>query len=140
MKKNKSTEKPVTNEQIRPQLQFAVFCDGVTPPDQRGKVSFIGIFDKFLRPGIIPHFTLCLGWKNGKGHFVQSFRILDPNLKELLKSPDLPVDVKHETDSVRNVINIDGINFPTPGVYWIEILLEGETVTSIPLAVENPVQ
>lgn len=126
-------------EKIKPVLQFAVLCDGITAPDQRGKVSFIGIFDKFIRPGIIPHFSLALGWKNGKGTFNHKVRLLNPDLKQLLESPDLPIELKHETQSARNVIDFNGMDFSKPGVYWVEILLEGETIMSIPLPVDKEV-
>lgn len=131
-----STKKVETEERINPILQFAVLCDGVTEPDQRGKVSFIGIFDKFLRPGVIPHFALALGWKNGKGVFNHRIRLLDPDLKKILESPDMKFQLTHETQAARSVINLDGMNFSKPGVYWIEILLEQEAVLSIPLPVD----
>ncbi|KKS12570.1 MAG: hypothetical protein UU67_C0049G0014 [Candidatus Daviesbacteria bacterium GW2011_GWB1_41_5] len=133
MKKNKDK---ITNSTI-PQLQFAVLCDGVTALDQRGKISFVGVFDKFLRPGIIPHFSLVIGWKNGRGMFNQRVKFLDPDLKQILETPDMPIELKHETDGTRSILNIDGMNFTSPGVYWIEILLEKETVLSIPFAVEK---
>lgn len=132
MKKHKKEE----TEQIKPSLQFVVLCDGVTNPDQRGKVSFIGIFDKFLRPGIIPHFSIAVGWKNGKGDFIFKLRLLNPDLKQLLMTPEMKLHLDHETASARADLNIDGMNFLKPGVYWVEVLLDEQTVQSIPLPVE----
>jgi len=133
MKKKKENIIEVTN----PVLQFIVFCDGVSVPDQRGKVSFIGVFDKFLRPGVMPHFTIAIGWKNGRGDHKFKIRLLDPDLKQLLESPDMDLHLKHETASARADLNIDGMNFPNAGVYWVEIILNGETVQSLPLPVES---
>ena len=65
----KGNAKKVKDEIVKPTLQYLVLCDAVSMPDQRGKVSFIGVFDKFLRLGIIPHFAIAVGWKNGKGNF-----------------------------------------------------------------------
>ena len=124
-----------TNDTTRPQLLFAVLCDGVTAPDQRGKISFVGVFDKLLRAGIIPHFSLAIGWKNGRGKFNQRVKILDPDLKLMFETPDMPIVVNHEAEGANSILNIDGMNFTVPGVYWIEILLEKETTLSIPLAV-----
>ena len=72
----KGNAKKVKDEIVKPTLQYLVLCDAVSMPDQRGKVSFIGVFDKFLRLGIIPHFAIAVGWKNGKGNF--SHCIQDP--------------------------------------------------------------
>lgn len=130
----KKKEKKI--ELISPTLQFIVLCDGVSMPDQRGKVSFIGVFDKFLRPGVIPHFSIAIGWKNGRGDYKFKMRLLDPDLKQLLETPDMELHLKHETESARADLNIDGMNFSRAGVYWVEIILNGETVQSLPLPVE----
>lgn len=138
MKKQKN--KPATSgkkiEKVNPSLQFIILCDGVSMPDQRGKVSFIGVFDKFLRPGTIPHFAIVLGWKNGKGDHKFKMRLLDPDLKQLLETPDMELHLKHETESARADLNIDGMNFSKPGVYWVEVVLNDETIQSLPLPVE----
>jgi len=124
-----------TSKKIAPILQFAVLCDGVTKSDKRGKIAFIGVFDNFLRPTVIPHFALALGWKGGKGKFVHKVRFLNPELKEMLQSPEMEFVLKHETQGARNVVNFEGMNFPSPGVYWVEIILDGKNVMSIPLPV-----
>lgn len=130
-------KKKTTEITTKPVLQFIVLCDGVSRPDQRGKISFIGVFDKFLRPGIIPHFSIAVGWKNGKGNFKFKMKLLTPDLKSLFETPDLNFKLNHETEAVRMNFDIEGINFATPGVYWIEVLLDGDTIQSIPLPVEK---
>lgn len=123
-------------ESVIPILQFVILCDMVSPPDQRGKVSFIGVFDKFLRPGVIPHFSVAVGWKNGKGEHKFKMRVLDPDLKQMVEIPEMQLHLKHETESARADLNIDGMNLAKAGVYWIEIVLNEETIQSIPLPVE----
>lgn len=130
-------EKKIPEEKVVPILQFAVLCDGIAGPDQRGKVSFIGVFDKFLKPGIVPNFILALGWKNGKGHFKAQVKLLDPDLNQIFITPELDLIHKHETDAGRTFLNIAGMDFKKPGVYWVEILLNTETILSIPLPVEE---
>jgi len=130
---NKNKQKQASSV-VLPQLQFAVLCDGATAPDQRGKISLVGIFDRFLRIGIIPHFSLVLGWKNGKGKFSRKVRFLDPDLKQIFETPEMEIKLEHETSGAREILNIDGINLQKTGVYWIEIILEKETVLSIPIA------
>lgn len=131
----KNGEKKHLEEKITPSLQFAVLCDGVTAPDIRGKVSFIGVFDKFLRPGIIPNFTLAIGWKNGKGEYTSKVRLLNQDLRQIFETPEMKFILKDETESGRAIINFGQMSFPVPGVYWIEILLDNETAQSIPLPV-----
>lgn len=136
MKKQQKTQ-PVKSEQINPSLQFIVLCDAVSTPDQRGKVSFIGIFDKFMRTGIIPHFTIAICWKNGRGDHKFKLRLLDPELNKVFETPEMKLHLKHETDSARADLNIDGMNFVKPGVFWVEVILNDETVQSVPLPVES---
>lgn len=133
----KSKEKPTRSEIVKPSLQFLVLCDAVSTQDQRGKVSFIGVFDKFLRTGIIPHFAITTGWKNGKGDFKFKIRLLDPNLKQIFETPEMEFHLKHETEAARADLNIDGMKFANPGVYWIEVVLDNETIQSVPLSVED---
>lgn len=126
-----------TTPAINPSLQFLVLCDGVSQPDQRGKVSFIGVFDKFLRTGVIPHFVVAMSWKNGKGSHKFKLKLLDPDLNQIFITPDMNMQLKHETESARAFLSVDGMNFSKPGVYWIEVLLNDETVQSVPLPVEK---
>lgn len=124
-----------TDQTVNPILQFAVLCDGVTAPDQRGKVAFVGVFDNFLRPTLVPHFTLALGWKGGKGKFTHKIRFLDPDLTQMFESPKMEFELKHESQGARSIINFDGLSFSKPGVYWIEIFLGDNSIMSIPLPV-----
>lgn len=126
-----------SKEKITPNLQYAILCDGVTPPDQRGKVSFIGVFDKFLRSGVVPNFTLVIGWKNGKGTHTSKIRFLNPDLQEILQTPEISFTLKDETEPSKAILNLGQMNFSVPGVYWIEILMNDETIQSIPLPVED---
>lgn len=118
----------------KPMLQFAVLCDGVAPVE-KGKVAFVGVFDNFVKPTVVPHFALALGWKGGKGKFKHKVKFLDPDLNQMFETPEMEFELKHETSGARNVVNFDGMHFPKAGVYWIEILLERETIMSIPLPV-----
>ena len=122
----KGNAKKVKDEIVKPTLQYLVLCDAVSMPDQRGKVSFIGVFDKFLRLGIIPHFAIAVGWKNGKGNFKFNIKLLDPELNLLFETPEMELPLTHETQAAPAYLSIDGMNFAKPGVYWIEVLLDNE--------------
>lgn len=122
---------------LAPSLQFSILCDGVAKPDQRGKLSVIGIFDEVLMPAIVPHFSLVLCWKKGIGKFKSQVKILDPKLKVMVSTPKVEVVLNHETQPGNQIFNFEGVNFAKAGVYWIEVVLDGETVQSIPVPVRK---
>lgn len=134
MAKNKTTEveKEVTD---KPVLQFTVLCDGVA----RGpgnKPVLIGVFNNFVRTGIIPQFFIVNRWIYGKGTFKQKIAIKDPDLtKSVAEVGDQEFTLPDETTPVDLLSGFVNVNFEKSGVYWVEVSVDENVVLSFPLPV-----
>ncbi|MFQ5976907.1 MAG: hypothetical protein ACE5OZ_02100 [Candidatus Heimdallarchaeota archaeon] len=135
-----SNEEPVSEvtEELDPILQFCVFCDSVTPASDKKHV-FSGVFDLIMRPIVVPQFFIALRWINGRGSHTSKLRILDPDLKAVFETEEIPFKLPHRVHPHDAVFQLSNFHFSMKGVYWVEILLNGESHTSIPLPVrESP--
>jgi hypothetical protein len=122
-------------ESLEPTLQFCVLCDVVAqgPGD---KPAFIGVFDQFRRLGPIPQFFVALRWIDGLGSHSSSIRLLDPDLNLFFEPPEKhPMTFKQRTDVATARYGIVNLQFPRPGVYWVEVLLNEQSYISVPLPV-----
>ena len=134
MEKN-NTKQPAAEEKSKPILQFSVLCDGVAK-GQGGKPVFIGIFDNFVRTGVIPQFFVANRWIYGKGKFKQKIAIKDPELKSsIAEVADQEFVLQNETGPANIISGFVNVNFEKAGVYWVEITLDDELVMSYPLPV-----
>lgn len=120
----------------RPILQYCVLCDGVAQGPS-GKFAFVGVFALLLKPSTIPQFNIVTGWIDGVGNYTQTIRILTPQLQELIKLEGQEVKLNDRVNPATVITNFVGLHFEQAGVYWIEILLDGKRVLSIPFAVRE---
>lgn len=133
MGKNNTTQ-PTAEEKSKPILQFSVLCDGVAK--QGNKPVFIGVFSNFVRTGVIPQFFIVNRWVYGKGTFKQNVIIKDPDLtKTIAEIPEQKFVLQNETNGADLVLGFVNVNFEKGGVYWVQIMLDGELVMSYPLPV-----
>jgi len=123
-------------DKIEPVLMFTILCDNVDLDTNKKKRSIVGIFDSIHGMGPID-FHIATGWTLGKGEFYQTIRIKDPDLKIIFESERSPIKLK---DKIRGC-NVDfrfiAYRFPSPGVYWFEILLNGKRKRSFPVPVHS---
>jgi len=122
-------------KKIVPKLQFSVLCDAIAPPNNNNKPVFIGIFSSLLKPIVVPQFFIANRWIGGQGEFTEKVKILTPQLKLLLETNADKVSLPTKVDSADVYHGFINVNFPTHGVYWIVIELDGEKVLSYPLPV-----
>jgi hypothetical protein len=130
---NKDKEKAITE---MPVLQFSVPCDGIAR-EKHNKPVFVGVFSSILRPSIIPQFFIVNRWINGIGEFEQIVKVLDPDLKEVVKSECQKFKLDSKAKSADLFSGFININFEKSGVYWISVELNGNMVLSYPLPVFN---
>ena len=132
----KKSKAPQTIEKTsKPVLQFSVLCDGVAK-GQAGKPVFIGVFDNFVRTGVIAQFFIVNRWIYGKGKFKQKIDIKDPELnKNVVEIADQEFDLLSETSPANIITALVNAKFEKPGVYWVEVYLNNELVMSYPLPV-----
>jgi hypothetical protein len=126
-------------------IQVAVLCDAAT--DENGKLNLLGAFDTIFAqqlPAIHPQCSIALrvtfsGGDEGKHELQVSF--VDADGHPIANFPPVPVEVALPEDmhfGTRNfIVNIQQLKFDEPGLYSIDILLDGQPQTSIPLMVRH---
>lgn len=129
-------------DSVEPILQFCILCDSIVM-GPGAKPTFIGVFISMRRPATVPQFYVALRWIRGKGEHTFSIKILDPDLEPIFTSEKAKIILSHNAQTADGNYGLVNLQFAIPGVYWIEIFLNGETHTAIPLPVyeaEEPAQ
>ncbi len=126
-------------------IQVAVLCDAAT--DTFGKLNVLGTFDTInapKMPAIHPQCSIALRMvfnKIEEGAHKLKLNFVDEDGKLIMPSIDIPVPVTvpDETSFIsRNfVINIQQLKFEKPGLYSIELALDGRHEGSVPLFVKH---
>jgi len=121
---------------IRPNLQFSVVCDDVRREDN-GKFMLLGLFEAISAKEFpATHHTLFVAnrWCKGEGDFTQKIRIVNTKDDSIVFQTDGQgfrlggIDAHHTLISKFN-----NLQFPNPGKYWIEVLLDGELCLNYPI-------
>lgn len=127
----------MTNEQNLPSLQFSFLCLGVD--EQQGPPCFNYVFYELPLPEFpyrFPEtagFFLVNGWSGAAGEFVQAARILDPEGDVLMDTGIRPLVLESPDVPFMSVTFVQGFEFPSPGVYRVEVVLEGHKVADYAL-------
>ncbi|MFN7138077.1 MAG: DUF6941 family protein [Limisphaerales bacterium] len=126
-------------------IQIAVLCDAAA--DYSGKLNLLGTFDTIYSgqfPAVHPHCAIALRvsftkMEEGRHQFKLNF--VDEDGQSIMPHIDMPVDVVVPGDSTfvsRNfVVNIQGLKIDRPGLYSVDLSMDGEHEASIPLAVKQ---
>ena len=122
-------------------IQVAVLCDAAT--ETNGKLSLLGAFDTICTQQL-PQCSIALRMKfdsveEGKHNLKLNF--VDEDGKLVMPSIDIPIEVTVPDDTIfisRNfIINIQQLKFEKPGLYSIDIAMDGRQEGSIPLLVKH---
>jgi hypothetical protein len=129
----------------RMNIQVAVLCDAAT--DDNGKLNLLGAFDTIYTqqlPAIHPQCSIALRvtFSSGdEGKHNLSLNFVDADGHSIAKFPPIPVEVALPDDmhfGTRNfIVNIQQLKFDNPGLYSIDILLDGQSQANIPLLVRH---
>jgi len=127
-------------------IQVAVLCDAAT--DDNGKLNLLGAFDTIYTqqlPAVHPQCSIALrvtfaSHDEGKHHLQLNF--VDADGRPIMAQfPPIPVEVALPDDmhfGTRNfIINIQQLKFENPGLYSIDLSLDGQPQASIPLLVRH---
>lgn len=125
-----------------PDLQMSVLCDDVRQ-ERSGKFILIGLFDVIGMPqfpALYPRVCLVNRWCSGQGVFKEKTRIVSPDSATVVaEGQDIAVHLAHPEAAVTNVEFFLNLKFDQEGVYWIEILLDGDLKLRYPLRVNRVV-
>jgi hypothetical protein len=120
----------------RPVLQTSIGCDGFAQDQQTGKLALLGIFDRFLQPGIpVPQFVIVDRWTYGEGTFAELVKITDGEGSVVVESQPSEFTLAHPAASHTVVSGFVGVTFPEARVYWVEVMLDGDLELAWPLPV-----
>ncbi|MSU57372.1 MAG: hypothetical protein EXS35_04195 [Pedosphaera sp.] len=126
-------------------IQVAVLCDAAT--DDNGKLNLLGAFDTIYArelPAIHPQCAVALrvtflAGDEGKRQMKLSF--VDADGHAIMPPIDIPVEVALPDDmhfGTRNfIINIQQLKFDEPGLYSVDVSLDGQQQASMPLLVKH---
>lgn len=129
------------------EIDFAVLADAATV-DAAGKLNVLGVFDRIQArefPARHGRISLVMRFSAGVGeagaHQVE-IRLRGPGERELLRLDgrmELGAAPRQIPEGIKmpQVLNLDGIAFPEPGLYSFEILVDGDRIHSVPLQLEE---
>ena len=126
-------------------VQIAVLCDAAT--DTGGKLSLLGAFDTIQTqqfPAFYPQCAIALRMQfNSVEEGLHKLRInfVNEDGKPIIPSMELEVPVAMPSDShfvTRNlIVNMNNTPFAKPGLYSVDIAVDGRQEASIPLLVRT---
>lgn len=126
-------------------IQTAVLCDAAT--DSQGKLNILGTFDTIYTaqlPAVHPQCSIALRMTFSKveeGQHKVKLNFVDEDGRLVMPSIDIPVEVAVPDETIfisRNfIINIQQLKFEKPGLYSIDIAMDGRQEGSIPLLVKH---
>ena len=126
-------------------IQLAVLCDAAT--DDNGKLNLLGAFDTIYAPqmpAVHPQCAVALRltfMPGDEGTRKLTLNFINADGHSIMQAIELPVPVTLPDDAhflTRNfIVNIQQLKFDNPGLYSIDILLNGHSQANIPLLVRH---
>lgn len=126
-------------------IQVAVLCDAAT--DDNGKLNLLGAFDTIYTqqlPAVHPQCSIALRvtfTPEDEGQHTLRVNFVDADGRSIMPGIDIPVKVSLPEDShfgTRNfIVNIQQLKFDAPGLFSIDLRLDGRSQASIPLLVKH---
>lgn len=128
-------------------IQVAVLCDAATNDNE--KLNLLGAFDTIYTrdlPAIHPACSIALRvtfFSGEEGQHELRFNFVDADGRSIMPSdfPPIPVDVILPEDLhfiTRNfIVNIQQLKFDSPGLYSVDVSIDGQPRTSIPMLVKQ---
>ncbi len=124
---------------IKPKLSYTLLCDDVRQ-ELGGKFSLMGLFETIFAgsfPAIHPRFAIVNEWTGGQGEFLATIRLLGPDKNQVLSESESKLVLYSETQRHRDIAVRFNTTFPSPGTYWVEVLLDHERIGLVPLSVQQ---
>lgn len=126
-------------------IQIAVLCDAAT--DENGKLNLLGAFDTIYArelPATHPQCAVALRvtfLSDDEGKHELKLSFVDADGRSIMPAIGIPVEVALPEDmhfGTRNFIfNFQQLNFAQPGLYSVDVTLDGQPQASIPLLVKH---
>lgn len=123
---------------MKPSLQFSVPCLNI-PEDETKPPTFEHIFYELPSPDFPFRldFFLANGWCAGQGRFIQEVRLLQPDGSTLVQTGQQPFELGNPNQPYMVVNKFQGFEFGAPGIYRIQVILDGEVRLDYPLEIRR---
>lgn len=124
---------------ILPDLQFSILCDDVRR-EHNGKHILIGIFETVGAKSFpVIHSALFVvnRWCNGVGEFKQNTLIRNPDDSVLAEDSQTQIKLSDLKAKHTIIARFNGLRFPYPGEYAIDIRIDGESKIRYPLILKQ---
>ena len=122
---------------ILPDLQCSLLCEDIRQ-EATGNFILLGVLN-FVRVPQLPVTALkiCVfnRWTAGVGGFTDSVRLLAPDQTTVLRKGDVKFALQDPNHSATNVTVLGQVEFATPGVYYVEVLVDDVMKLRYPLPI-----
>ena len=122
---------------ILPDLQCSLLCEDIRQ-ETTGNFILLGVMN-FVRVPQVPvtAHKICVfnRWTAGVGQFTESFRLLAPDQTTVLRKGDSKFALPDANHAQTNVTFLAQVEFTTPGVYFVEVLVDDVMKLRYPLPV-----
>lgn len=122
---------------ILPDLQCSLLCEDIRQ-EATGNFILLGVLN-FVRVPQLPVTALkiCVfnRWTAGVGQFTDSVRLLAPDQTTVLRKGDVKFVLQDPNHSATNVTVLGQVEFATPGVYYVEVLVDDVMKLRYPLPI-----
>lgn len=126
-------------------VQVAVLCDAAT--DDNGKLNLLGAFDTICArelPAVHPQCSVAVRltfFSGEEGRHTLRVNFVNADGRSIMPDfPTIPVDIALPGDThfaTRNfILNIQHLKFEEPGPYSVELIVDDQVQTSIPLMIK----
>ena len=122
---------------ILPDLQCSLLCEDIRQ-EVTGNLMLIGVLQLIRVPQLpVTAFKICVvnRWTAGVGQFTESFRLLAPDQTTVLRKGDSKFALQDANQAQTNVTFLAQVQFETPGVYFVEVLVDDVMKLRYPLPV-----
>lgn len=122
---------------ILPDLQCSLLCEDIRQ-EVTSNLILIGVLQLIRVPQLpVTAFKICVvnRWTAGVGQFTESFRLLAPDQTTVLRKGDSKFALQDANQAQTNVTFLSQVEFATPGVYFIEVLVDDVMKLRYPLPV-----
>jgi hypothetical protein len=111
---------------ILPDLQCSLLCEEVRQ-EANGNLFLIGVLTILRVPELpIVAGRLCVfnRWTAGVGQFSESVRLVAPDQTTVISRGESKFELRDPAMSATNVMVFTQVEFKTPGVYYLEVLVD----------------
>ncbi|HNW92061.1 MAG TPA: hypothetical protein PKM88_04025 [bacterium] len=126
-------------------IEIAALCDAAT--EQAGKLNLLGTFDRittsqfpFIHPLCAVVYRIRFNWPEQGPHAVK-VNFIDADGRSIVPPLENTMEIRvpqgRESSVANLILLIQGLRFTAPGLYAVDLTIDGNSMRSLPLTVER---